>query len=197
MIRKRLGQAGLGGLPEIRPICYKSEPSAVWRALFTFPLVPTYPGTCLSRLNGTMSWDGLSRAAWLLAVVELSQPSLRHVLRIGKTPKGPARVSERVLAVTLFSCHLSREAATVQNWYVTLSSTPALPVWSWMSHLYGVNFSFLPSKVENVATSWYSCEDSMMVVMLIHNQYECNWLWWKLNKSQYICFCFTFFLRNN
>lgn len=115
MIRKRLGQAGLGGLPEVRPVCCKSEPSAVWRALFTFPLVPTSPGTCLSRLNGTMSWDGLSRAAWLFAVVEPSQPFLRHILRIGKTPRGPARVYERVLAMTLFSCHLSREAATVQK----------------------------------------------------------------------------------
>ena len=102
MIRKRLGQSGLGELPEVWPICCSSELNAIGRASPTFLLVPAHPSTCLCSLNA-MSCDGLSRATWESSEVELSQPLLRLVLEIKKIPRGPEGVYGRMQAMTLFS----------------------------------------------------------------------------------------------
>lgn len=115
MLRTRLGRAGLGGLSEVWPICYNSELNADWRASPTFLLVPTHPGTCLCSLTGAMSWDSHSRAAWEFSAVDFSQPLLKHVLRIVKTPRGPDGAYGRMLTMTQFSCHLATEAAMVQK----------------------------------------------------------------------------------
>ena len=94
MIRERLGQAGLGGLPGARPVCSNSA-----RMLFG--------GRCHHTL-GHMVW--LPCVVRLVLWVGMSSPGLPGVLRRAslakvcfedwKTPTSPEGV-----VVTLFSCY--------------------------------------------------------------------------------------------
>lgn len=75
-------------------------------------------GPCIPRHMPTqcdaMSWDGRSRAAWVLS--RRLEPALAEAcLEIVKTPRGPEGAYGRMLTMTQFFCPLARKAAMVQK----------------------------------------------------------------------------------
>ena len=72
MIRERLGQAGLGGLPRARPVCYNSDLRAVRRALS--PHTRAHGVVALCGSLGAVGWNVFSRAAWGFSGGQSGQP---------------------------------------------------------------------------------------------------------------------------